>query len=243
MTLLKKQNVNDTIIQLKVIKKIYKLGKIEVPALQGINLRIDKGSSVSITGPSGSGKSTLMYIIGCLDRPTYGEYIFNGLNIPHLDDDKLADIRKKKIGFVFQTFNLLPRATALYNVELPMIYNGVPKTDRKERAIQLLEKVGLGHRLYHLPSELSGGERQRVAIARALANTPDIILADEPTGNLDTKMGAEIINIFKKLHKEGKTIVIVTHEISIAQEAERIIKMQDGKIVGDIHSKKTKVHK
>jgi len=223
-------------IQLEDIKKIYNLGKIEVPALQGINLKIIQGSFLSITGPSGSGKSTLMYIIGCLDRPTSGEYIFNGLNIPQLDDDKLADIRKKKIGFVFQTFNLLPRATALYNVELPMIYNGVSRTDRKERAIQLLKKVGLGHRLYHLPSELSGGERQRVAIARALANTPDIILADEPTGNLDTKMGAEIINIFKKLHEEGKTIIIVTHEISIAQEAGRVIKMLDGKI---IHSGET----
>ncbi len=223
--------MNNTIIQLEGIKKIYKLGKVEVTALQGINLKITKGSFLSITGPSGSGKSTLMHIIGCLDRPTSGKYVFQNTDISGLDDNRLAEIRKKKVGFVFQTFNLLPRATAVYNVELPMIYNGVKKQNRIKRAIELLKKVGLGHRLYHLPSELSGGERQRVAIARALANDPEIILADEPTGNLDTKMGEEIIHIFKKLHKEGKTVVIVTHELSIAKEADKVIKIQDGKVV------------
>ena len=223
--------MSDIVIELENITKVYKLGKVEVPALRGINLKIKKGDFVSITGPSGSGKSTLMHIIGCLDKPTSGKYILDGLVVHNLGDDELADIRKKKIGFVFQTFNLLPRTTALYNVELPMVYNGVPSNYRKQRAEELLKKVGLGHRLNHLPSELSGGERQRVAIARALANDPDIILADEPTGNLDSKMGSEIMNIFMKLYEEGRTIVVVTHEISIAKVGRRIIKMQDGKII------------
>ena len=221
------------LIMLKGIKKIYPLGKVEVHALRGIDLRLKRGEFVAIMGPSGSGKSTLMHIMGCLDTPTEGTYILDGVEVHKLDEDSLAEIRKKKIGFVFQNFYLLPRVSTEYNVALPMIYNRLPYRERREKALKLLEKVGLSQRIHHLPSELSGGERQRVAIARALANNPDIIFADEPTGNLDTEMGAEIMEIFKELHKEGKTIVMVTHERYIAQYAERIIHIKDGRIEGE----------
>ncbi len=218
------------LIKLKGIKKVYHLGQVDVHALRGVDLVVKKGDFIAIMGPSGSGKSTLMHIMGCLDTPTDGTYILDGVEVHNLDEDNLAEIRKKKIGFVFQNFYLLPRVSTEYNVALPMIYNRVPYGERKEKALKLLEKVGLSHRIHHLPSELSGGERQRVAIARALANDPDIIFADEPTGNLDTKMGAEIMEIFKGLHKEKKTIVMVTHERYIAEYAERIIHIKDGKI-------------
>ena len=221
------------LIMLKGIKKIYPLGKVEVHALRGIDLRLKRGEFVAIMGPSGSGKSTLMHIMGCLDTPTEGTYILDGVEVHKLDEDSLAEIRKKKIGFVFQNFYLLPRVSTEYNVALPMIYNRLPYRERREKALKLLEKVGLSQRIHHLPSELSGGERQRVAIARALANNPDIIFADEPTGNLDTEMGSEIMEIFKGLHKEGKTIVMVTHERYIAQYAERIIHIKDGRIEGE----------
>ena len=221
------------LIMLKGIKKIYPLGKVEVHALRGIDLRLKRGEFVAIMGPSGSGKSTLMHIMGCLDTPTEGTYILDGVEVHKLDEDSLAEIRKKKIGFVFQNFYLLPRVSTEYNVALPMIYNRLPYRERREKALKLLEKVGLSQRIHHLPSELSGGERQRVAIARALANNPDIIFADEPTGNLDTEMGSEIMEIFKGLHKEGKTIVMVTHEKYIAQYAERIIHIKDGRIEGE----------
>lgn len=218
------------LIDLKGVKKIYKLGLAEVNALRGVDLKVKRGEFIAIMGPSGSGKSTLMHIMGCLDTPSEGTYILDGVSIHDLDEDSLAEIRKKKIGFVFQNFYLLPRVSTEYNVALPMIYNRIPGKERKKRALKLLKKVGLEHRIHHLPSELSGGERQRVAIARALANDPEIIFADEPTGNLDTKMGGEIMEIFKNLHKEGKTIVMVTHERYIAEYAEKIIHIRDGLI-------------
>jgi putative ABC transport system ATP-binding protein len=218
------------VIQIENVKKIYKMGEVEVPALNGVSFEVKAGEMVAITGPSGSGKSTLMNIIGCLDTPTSGTYILDGVDVSKLSDDAQADIRNKKIGFVFQTFNLLPRTRALDNVELPMVYAGAQ--DRRQRALAALESVGLKERVHHRPNELSGGQQQRVAIARALVNNPSIILADEPTGNLDSKSGAEIIGIFKTLNRErGMTVILVTHDVNIAAQAERIIHVRDGLIV------------
>lgn len=227
------------LIELKEIEKIYDLGMVKVPALNGVTLNIAKNEYVAIMGPSGSGKSTLMNILGCLDTPSNGEYIFAGEQVSAMDDNQLADIRNREIGFVFQTFNLLPRANALHNVELPLIYNGTPASKRKEQAKTALDKVGLSERIDHKPNELSGGQRQRVAIARALVNSPSIILADEPTGNLDSKTGQEIMALLDDLHQQGNTIIIVTHEDFIAEHAARIIKILDGKIAMD----KTNGHK
>ncbi len=218
------------IIEIEKLHKIYILGKTKVHALRGIDLDIQKGEYAAIMGPSGSGKSTLMNIIGCLDVPTTGLYRLNGQDVSGLVDDQLAKIRNKEIGFVFQTFNLLPRATALHNVELPLIYNGTPASKRKEKAKNALEKVGLGDRMTHKPNELSGGQRQRVAIARALVNDPSMVLADEPTGNLDTKTGEEIMEILDYLNEQGNTIILITHEDFIAKHATRIIHLKDGLI-------------
>jgi putative ABC transport system ATP-binding protein len=213
--------------------KTYEMGGEKLHALRGIDLTIRKGEYVAIMGPSGSGKSTLMNLIGCLDTPTSGKYWLAGRLVSELDDDELAAIRNKEIGFVFQTFNLLPRATALHNVELPMIYNGTPSDERLARAKRALEAVDLGERMLHKPNELSGGQRQRVAVARALVNSPSIVLADEPTGNLDTKTGDEIMALFTRLHREGNTLILVTHENDIARRADRIIHVRDGKVETD----------
>ncbi|HQA60519.1 MAG: ABC transporter ATP-binding protein [Tepidanaerobacter sp.] len=213
--------------------KVYKSGENEVVALKDVNLHIKKGEFVAIMGPSGSGKSTLMNILGCLDKPTSGEYYLEGKAISQLDSRQLAHIRNKKIGFVFQNFNLLPRMNALRNVEIPMIYAGVSSGDRRARAMEALKSVGLEDRWHHKPNELSGGQRQRVAIARALVNSPRIILADEPTGNLDSKSGAEIMEIFTELHRNGATIVLVTHENEIAKYAQRIVFFRDGRKVDE----------
>ncbi len=221
------------LIQIEDLSKSYQLGQIEVLALNNISLTIAENEYVSIMGPSGSGKSTLMNIIGCLDVLTKGRYILNNQDVSNLVDDQLAVIRNKEIGFVFQTFNLLPRATSMQNVELPLIYNGTSHQQRRKMAAEALEKVGLADRAGHKPSELSGGQRQRVAIARALINNPSIILADEPTGNLDSKTGDEIMMIFDQLHKSGNTIITVTHEESIAAHSNRTIKLFDGVIADD----------
>jgi putative ABC transport system ATP-binding protein len=213
--------------------KTYEMGGEKLHALRGIDLTIRKGEYVAIMGPSGSGKSTLMNLIGCLDTPSAGKYWLAGRLVSELDDDELAAIRNKEIGFVFQTFNLLPRATALHNVELPMIYNGTPSEERLARAKRALEAVDLGERMFHKPNELSGGQRQRVAVARALVNSPSIVLADEPTGNLDTKTGDEIMALFTRLHGEGNTIILVTHENDVARRADRIIHVRDGKVETD----------
>src|SRR5580700_7547927 len=213
--------------------KTYEMGGEKLHALCGINLTIHRGEYVAIMGPSGSGKSTLMNLIGCLDTPTSGRYWLAGRLVSELHDDDLAAIRNKEIGFVFQTFNLLPRATALHNVELPMIYNGTPAEERIARAKRALQAVELGERMFHKPNELSGGQRQRVAVARALVNSPSIVLADEPTGNLDSKTGEEIMALFENLYKQGNTIILVTHENDIAQHAHRIIYIRDGKVASD----------
>ena len=221
------------IIELKGLVKNYYIGTIVVNALREISLQLNRNEYIAIMGPSGSGKSTLMNVIGCLDTPTGGDYILNGQNVSHLDDNRLAEIRNKEIGFVFQTFNLLPRYNALENVMLPLIYAGIPKHERTEIAKEVLESVQLTDRMYHKPNELSGGQRQRVAVARALVNKPSIILADEPTGNLDSKTSLDIMNLFNKIHEKGNTIVLVTHEEDIARNAKRIVRLRDGLIESD----------
>jgi len=223
--------MNNSIIKLKDVGKVYQMEEVKVRALDNVNLEINKNDFLAIMGPSGSGKSTLLHMIGCLDRPSYGKVYLNGTDVSKLNDSKLARLRGKEIGFVFQTFNLYPTLTALENVELPMLIVEKNKKERKERAKELLKIVGLEERAEHLPSELSGGERQRVAMARALANDPEIILADEPTGNLDSKSGTEIMKIFVELNKNGKTVVVITHDQTIASHAKNIVKIKDGKII------------
>ncbi len=218
-------------ITLERITKTYRMGKLEVPALQGIDLHVGDGEFVAIMGASGSGKSTLMNIIGCLDRPTAGKYILDGTPVESMKDDELAAVRNKKIGFVFQTFNLLARTTALQNVELPLIYARIPRAHRRELAEEALNAVGLGDRMHHQPNELSGGQRQRVAIARALVNKPSLLLADEPTGNLDSQTGREILDLFRALFNRGNSIIIVTHEDDVAKEARRVIHLRDGRVL------------
>ena len=222
------------VIAMSGITKVYDTGKIRVEALKGVDLAIGAGEFVAIVGPSGSGKSTLMNLIGCLDTPTEGEYWLNGHRVSELNDNQLARIRNKEIGFVFQTFNLLPRATALQNVELPMVYAGMPSKQRQLAAKDALTRVGLAERMTHRPNELSGGQRQRVAIARALVNTPSILLADEPTGNLDSKTGVEIMALFARLHESGNTIIVVTHEADIAAYAHRVVAIRDGQVEKDV---------
>jgi putative ABC transport system ATP-binding protein len=223
----------EKVIEVIDLVKIYRLDGVEIPALRGISFSVRKGEYVSIMGPSGSGKSTLMHLLGCLDKPTSGQVLIRGKNTADLSEVELARLRNKEIGFVFQSFNLLPRATALKNVELPLIYQGVSPKERRERATKALEAVGLGNRLHHFPSQLSGGQQQRVAISRALVTNPSIILADEPTGNLDTAAGNEVLRILKDLNRKGITIILVTHEEYVARQAGRIVKLLDGKVVGD----------
>ena len=222
------------LIETQDLWKTYVMGSEEIHALRGVSIQLERGEYVAIMGPSGSGKSTLMNLIGCLDTPSKGLYLLNSKKVSDMNDDELARIRNEEIGFVFQTFNLLPRATALHNVELPLVYAGVPSKDRQTRARQALDRVELGDRMTHRPNELSGGQRQRVAIARALVNNPSILLADEPTGNLDSKTGVEIMSLFDRLHKGGNTIILVTHEADIAAHAHRVIHIRDGQIEDDI---------
>ncbi len=219
---------DNAIIELRDVKKIYKLGTVEVPALAGITLKIKRGEFVAITGPSGSGKSTLMNMVGSLDLPTSGKIILDGIDITHLSESSLAQLRGRKIGFVFQQFNLIPSLSALENVSLPLVFQGIPKGEREARAQKILELVGLGDRVKHRPTELSGGQQQRIAIARALVIDPEVILADEPTGNLDSKTGLDILLLLKKLNAEGKTVIIVTHDPALAKQAQRIVKIKDG---------------
>ncbi|HEX8252771.1 MAG TPA: ABC transporter ATP-binding protein [Thermoanaerobaculia bacterium] len=226
-------NQNGTIIRMDAIRKVYDTGKVKVEALKGIDLDIHPGEFVAIVGPSGSGKSTLMNLLGCLDTPTEGTYEIGGDNVAGVTRDQLAEIRNRRVGFVFQSFNLLPHLTALENIELPMLFGGVPVKERRARAAELLEKVGLGERLDHKPTELSGGQMQRVAIARALAMNPDILLADEPTGNLDTSSGTDIMSIFNELWKSGRTLVIITHDPALARRASRVVEIRDGRITSD----------
>jgi putative ABC transport system ATP-binding protein len=221
------------LIEFVDIRKIYDMGEVRVNALDGISLDIEKGDYVAIMGPSGSGKSTLMNMIGCLDRPTSGSYRLNGTEISRMDDDELARIRNDEIGFVFQTFNLLPRTDALHNVELPLVYSGVSRQERRRLAERALQAVGLADRMSHRPSEMSGGQHQRVAIARALVNQPSILLADEPTGNLDSKTGEEIMSLFSRLHADGNTIILVTHEEELAARAARVVRLRDGRVLSD----------
>jgi putative ABC transport system ATP-binding protein len=225
--------VSGPIIQLEELHKVYIMGEAEVRALDGVDLIIEKNEYVAIMGPSGSGKSTLMNLIGCLDTPSEGRYLLNGQRVDRLDDSRLAAIRNREIGFVFQTFNLLTRTTALQNVELPLIYAGLGRRERRRRAEEALRAVGLGDRMQHRPNEMSGGQRQRVAVARALVNSPSILLADEPTGNLDSKTGEEILSLFDQLHHGGNTIVLVTHEEHVAAHADRRVRLRDGRVVAD----------
>ncbi len=222
------------LIELRNITKIYQMGTQEVRALAGVSLDVHANEYVAIMGPSGSGKSTMMNILGCLDTPTSGQYFLNGQDVSRMSDNELAEIRNREIGFVFQTFNLLPRINCLQNVELPLIYAGLSRARRRAMAEQALQNVGLGDRMYHKPNELSGGQRQRVAVARALVNNPSIILADEPTGNLDTRTGEEIMHLFEELYRRGNTLLVVTHEEDIAQHARRIIRLRDGLIESDV---------
>ncbi len=223
----------DAVIRIENLTRFYQMGDTEVRALAGVSLQVQHNEYIAIMGPSGSGKSTLMNMIGCLDTPSSGEYILNGNRVSQMDDSDLAEVRNREIGFVFQTFNLLPRTSCLANVELPLIYAGVKASDRKYRALEVLDKVGLGDRVDHKPNELSGGQRQRVAIARALVNSPSILLADEPTGNLDSKTGVEIMLLFEELYKAGNTIILVTHENEIAEYARRIVRLRDGLVEKD----------
>jgi len=224
---------NLPLIKTEDLWKTYQMGAEEIHALRGVSFEIKRGEYVAIMGPSGSGKSTMMNLIGCLDTPSKGKYYLNTRLVSEMDDDELAHVRNKEIGFVFQTFNLLARASALHNVELPLIYNGTPAAERKERAIKALQSVDLGERMYHKPNELSGGQRQRVAIARALVNNPSILLADEPTGNLDSQTSAEIMRLLDVLYERGNTIILVTHEMDIALHAHRIIRLLDGQVASD----------
>ncbi len=227
--------MTDLVIDIRKMTKIYKMGKLEVPALCGVSLQIKRGEMVAIMGPSGSGKSTLMNMLGCLDKPTSGEYYLEGKLVSKLNDSGLTQIRRHKIGFIFQSYNLLARTSALANVQLPMVYSGVGRRERRDRALRALEMVGLSDRIHHQPNELSGGQQQRVAIARALASSPAIMLADEPTGNLDSRSGEEVMAIFQKLNRdEGITVVIVTHDVDIAQHAARLVNMRDGLIERDV---------
>jgi len=224
---------NGVLIEIADVRKTYEMGSTAVNALDGVSLRVQRGEYLAIMGPSGSGKSTLMNIVGCLDTPTSGSYKLRGTEIRERDDDELARIRNQEIGFIFQTFNLLPRADALHNVELPLIYAGRPAKERRERARSMLELVGLGDRTHHRPNELSGGQRQRVAVARALVNGPSLVLADEPTGNLDSKTGLEIMALLDEIHRSGNTVILVTHEEEIAARAHRVVRLRDGRIESD----------
>jgi putative ABC transport system ATP-binding protein len=226
-------NGNGTIIRMAEIRKVYDTGKVKVEALKGIDLEIHKGEMVAIAGPSGSGKSTLMNVIGCLDTPTSGAYELGGQRVAGASRDQLAEIRNRRVGFVFQNFNLLPHVSALENVEMPLLFGGVKPAERRQRATELLERVGLGDRVDHKPTELSGGQMQRVAIARALAMNPDIVLADEPTGNLDSSSGSDIMSIFSELWQQGRTMVIITHDPALARRASRVVEIRDGRITAD----------
>lgn len=227
----------NSLITISHVAKVYKIGSEEIFALRDVSLEVKKNEYVALMGPSGSGKSTLMNILGCLDSPTSGEYVLNGISVAQMTDNQLAEVRNKQIGFVFQTFNLLPRSTALENVMLPLVYAGMPKRERENRAKEVLAQVGLSNRMTHKPNELSGGQRQRVAVARALVNNPAIILADEPTGNLDSKTSVEIMGLFEEIHKNGNTIILVTHEEDIAHHAHRIVRLKDGLTESDASNK------
>ncbi len=230
--------MTDLVIQILDLTREYLMGSERVQALRGVSLEIRRNEYLAIMGPSGSGKSTMMNMLGCLDTPSSGEYWLNGQEVSRMPDDALARVRNKEIGFVFQTFNLLPRATALQNVELPLVYAGVSGKERRERARRALERVGLGNRIDHKPNELSGGQRQRVAIARALVNDPSILLADEPTGNLDSATSTEVMRVFDLLHRQGQTIIVVTHEADIAAHAERVVTLRDGRVANDAHQER-----
>lgn len=220
-------------IKVEDLRKTYRAGLVEVPALRGVSFEVERGEFVAVVGPSGSGKSTLMHLLGCLDVPTAGRYIFDGVEVSTLGEDELARVRNRKIGFVFQGFHLLPRLTALENVELPLVYRGVDAATRRERAVRALEMVGLGARVQHYPNELSGGEQQRVAIARAMVGDPILLLADEPTGNLDSRTGAEVLDLFQRINETGCTVIMVTHDMTAASRARRLLKIRDGLLEGD----------